>query len=131
MTNIRRTYLFRLALLILVGLSSHGVAARAVDLVVLHVNDSHGDLYPHFLPDSTEAGGIARAATLIKAIRSRNPGRVMLLHGGDIFSRGEPVTIRTGGGANLRLMEQIGFDVTDQTAPSPRPYGLTLKPSAH
>jgi 5'-nucleotidase / UDP-sugar diphosphatase len=86
-------------------------ARKTVDLVVLHVNDSHGALHPHLLPDSTEAGGIARAATLIKSIRSQNPGRVLVLHGGDVFSRGEPLTIHTGGRANLKMMERTGFDV--------------------
>ena len=86
-------------------------ARKTVDLVVLHVNDTHGELHPHLMPDSTEAGGIARAATLIKSIKSQNPGRVLVLHGGDIFSRGEPLTIHTGGRANLKMMAQMGFDV--------------------
>ena len=85
--------------------------ARSVDIVVLHVNDTHGALRPHLLPDSTEAGGIARAATLIATVRQRHPGRVLVLHSGDIFSKGDAITTRTGGGANLQMMERMGFDV--------------------
>ena len=71
-------------------------ASDAVELVVLHINDTHGKLSPYNL-GGHNIGGIGRLSTLVKQIRAENPGRVLLLHAGDIFSRGEPGVIYTGG----------------------------------
>lgn len=85
-------------------------ADDTVDLVVLHINDTHGRFSP-YESEGREVGGIARFATLVKKIRYENPGKVLLLHAGDIFSRGEPPVIYSGGEANVRAFEKIGFDV--------------------
>ena len=84
-------------------------ASDTVDLVVLHINDTHGKLSPYNL-GGYKVGGIGRLSTLVKQIRAENPGRVLLLHAGDIFSRGEPVVIYTGGYVNLLAFEKMGFD---------------------
>ena len=84
-------------------------ASDTVDLVVLHINDTHGKLSPYSL-GGYKVGGIGRLSTLVKQIRAENPGRVLLLHAGDIFSRGEPVVIYTGGYVNLLAFEKMGFD---------------------
>ncbi len=80
-----------------------------LDLVVLHINDTHGNLSPYNW-EGRSTGGIGRLSTLVKQIRAENPGRVLLLHAGDIFSRGEPVVIYTGGYVNLLAFEKMGFD---------------------
>ncbi len=78
-------------------------------LVILHVNDTHGHLAPHKVKGRS-VGGIARAAGLVKQIRSKNPGRVLLVHAGDVFSRGDAVTNRYRGQANIDLMNRMGYD---------------------
>lgn len=78
-------------------------------LVILHINDTHGQLSPRTVKNHS-VGGIARLAALVKQIRQENPGRVMLLHAGDVFSRGDTVTNYYGGAANFDLMNRIGFD---------------------
>ena len=84
-------------------------ASDTVDLVVLHINDTHGKLSPYNL-GGHNIGGIGRLSTLVKQVRAENPERVLLLHAGDIFSRGEPVVIYTGGYVNLLAFEKMGFD---------------------
>lgn len=95
---------------------SSPVMAETVDLVILHVNDTHGKLDPQFRTnpatgETAEFGGIGRLATMVKNIRSENAGRTLFLHAGDVFSRGVPVTIRSGGLVNLLAYESIGVDV--------------------
>ncbi len=78
-------------------------------LVILHINDSHGRLAPHKLKGRS-VGGIARLAGLVNQIRGKNPGRVLLLHGGDEFSSGDAVTKHYKGQANIDLMNHMGYD---------------------
>ena len=78
-----------------------------IHLVLVHVNDSHGRLMPREGRD----GDAARGATVIRKVRSENPGRTLVLHAGDVFSGGDPLTVHSGGGANLKAMEMMGFDV--------------------
>ena len=56
--------------------------ASAEELVILHSNDTHSNLFP-FGPQD-EYGGIARISTLIKEMRSKNE-HVLALHAGDMF----------------------------------------------
>lgn len=83
--------------------------AQSEHLVILHINDSHGHLSPHKLKGRL-VGGITRAAGLIEQIRRENPGRVLLVHGGDLFSRGDAVTKGYKGRANIDLMNRMGYD---------------------
>ena len=78
-------------------------------LVILHINDTHGHLEPHKVKERS-VGGVARLAGLIKQIRRENPGRVLLVHGGDVFSRGDAVTRHYKGRANIDLMNRMGYD---------------------
>lgn len=84
-------------------------AGEREHLVLLHVNDTHGRLLPHRVKDQN-VGGIARLAALVKHIRKENPGRVLLLHGGDAFSDGDSITQRFKGRGNVALMNRVGFD---------------------
>jgi len=81
-----------------------------VDLVILHINDAHGRLLPFDTQDQKSIGGIARLATLIKKIRNENAGRVLVLHAGDIFSRGDTLTVYYGGEVDLAAMNAMDFD---------------------
>ncbi len=83
--------------------------AQRAHLVILHVNDTHGRLGPHKVKGQS-VGGVARLAGLIKKIRCKNPGQVLLLHAGDAFSRGDRVTNRYKGKANVDLMNRMGYD---------------------
>jgi len=65
---------------------------------------------PSVIKDEGSVGGAARVATLIKEIRVQNPGRTLVLHAGDIFSRGDALTAFYGGQVNLLAMEAMGFD---------------------
>ncbi len=81
-----------------------------VDLVILHVNDTHGRLFPFDTKEAKNIGGIARMATLIKNIREENKGRTLVLHAGDVFSRGGPLTVYYGGEVNMMAMAAIGYN---------------------
>ncbi len=83
--------------------------AETRELVLLHMNDTHGHVTSageHSPPE----GGMARLATEVSRVREEAPGKVLLLHAGDILSRGEPVTVYTAGEANFRLMNRLGYD---------------------
>ncbi len=83
--------------------------AQREHLVILHVNDTHGRLAPHKLKGRS-VGGIARLAGLVKQIRRENPRRVLLVHGGDEFSKGDGITNRYRAQANIDLMNRMGYD---------------------
>ena len=65
--------------LLLAGISTSAIAK---ELVILHTNDTHSNLFP-FGPHD-QYGGIARMSTLIKKLRSENQN-VVALHAGDAF----------------------------------------------
>jgi 5'-nucleotidase len=97
------------AAFLLLGLGD-AASQETVDLVVLHFNDSHGSLAPLLRSDSTPYGGAARAATLIHQISEQNPERVLVLHAGDLFSRGDLVVPFSGGRVNLEILERMSVD---------------------
>ena len=94
----------------LCGPSAVWSTGEKIELVVLHVNDTHGKLEPYDHQAQGQVGGIARLATLVKQTRAENPGRVLFLHAGDILSRGDPTTIYYGGLVNFLAYEQMGVD---------------------
>lgn len=83
------------------------LADEPIHIVILHINDTHGQL----LPDENGNGGLARVATLIKEIRKNNEGRTIVMHAGDEFSRGDNLTTFYSGQVNMLAMQSIGFDV--------------------
>jgi len=99
------------------------LAGQTAKLTLLHTNDTHGRLlpfsYPDLVPkDSVEAqlpvradiGGIARRATLIKAIKKelgRQPVWVVDL--GD-FCDGTPFSTEFRGDADNEAMNAVGYD---------------------
>ena len=84
-------------------------ASQQEHLVILHINDTHGQLSSHMV-NGHSVGGIARLAELVKQVRQENPGRVLLADAGDVFSRGDAVTSYYGGQANFDLMNRVGYD---------------------
>ncbi|MEK6797056.1 MAG: metallophosphoesterase [Spirochaetota bacterium] len=95
--------------LILILLAVSILSGARQKITVLHINDTHGHLEP-FMFNGTNIGGAARIASLIKAIRATNDAPVLLFHTGDTLSRGDAMTLMSGGGANLAVMEKLGFD---------------------
>ena len=98
-----------LAAFVLVLVFTSMAFAAPPDLTILHINDTHGNLLSLGSAEGP-IGGIARLATLIARVRAEQPGRVLLLHAGDIFSRGDPITCHTTAKANFRIMNHLGYD---------------------
>ncbi len=108
-----RAVLFVLPCLALLLSCGCDVQARpeSIHLVIVHVNDTHGHLYPHDHDGEWDVGGAARMATLIQEIRNENPDNTLVLHAGDIFSRGGPLTVYYGGRVDMLAMDAMGFEV--------------------
>jgi 5'-nucleotidase len=85
--------------------------AQAATITLLHVNDTHSHLDAwgpkdrHF--DGT-IGGMAKAASIIAAVRAHEPN-VLLLHAGDVF-HGDLFFNAYFGVPEFQLMRQLGFD---------------------
>lgn len=77
-----------------------------VDLVILHLNDSHGRL----TTPSETSYPVSRIARYVKATRKRYPGGVLFLHAGDELSRGNALTRATKGRASFELFDRMGLD---------------------
>jgi 2',3'-cyclic-nucleotide 2'-phosphodiesterase (5'-nucleotidase family) len=111
--NLNRALIIVLPVVALILAGGCDVQARpeSVHLVILHVNDTHGHLYAHDFEKQWNVGGAARMATVIKGIRNENPERTLVLHAGDIFSRGGPLTVYYGGKVDMLSLDAMGFDV--------------------
>lgn len=111
-TVIRRTIslLLLLSLVLPLLLSLPVSAKEETNATILFTHDLHS----HFLPtptDDGEEGGYARLYTLIKQQKELNPNAI-LVDGGD-FSMGSLFqTAYASSATELRLMGEMGFDVT-------------------
>jgi 2',3'-cyclic-nucleotide 2'-phosphodiesterase (5'-nucleotidase family) len=67
-------------------------SSPSVDLVVAATTDVHGRLrgWDYFANAADSARGLARAATIVDSVRAANPGRVVLVDGGDLL-QGNPL----------------------------------------
>jgi len=107
----RRLAAYFICFAILIQLvSAWGTELEPLHLVILHVNDTHGRLCPYDTAEAKDIGGIARMATRVKGIRGENEGRTLVLHAGDVLSRGDSLTVYYGGEVNMLAMEAIGYD---------------------
>ncbi len=88
-----------------------GGALLPVKVAILHVNDSHGQLGGLRVGDRN-VGGVARLATAVGKVREESDAeRVFLIHCGDEFSRGDALTTRSAGAANIALMNHLRYDL--------------------
>jgi sulfur-oxidizing protein SoxB len=85
-------------------------------ITLLQMNDSHGYLEPHqelfYAPGRAEyrtAGGYARIAALLDAVRDARPGRVLAFDCGDTIHGTYPA-VQSKGEALVPVLNAIGFD---------------------
>ena len=66
--------------------------AESVDLIVASTTDVHGRVtaWDYYANKSETIRGLTRAATIVDSVRAANPGRVILLDGGDLL-QGNPL----------------------------------------
>ncbi len=85
---------------------------RGTRLVILHTNDTHSriDPFPDDAGRNAGLGGAARRASLVKQVRAEHE-HVLLLDSGDIF-QGTPYFNLFGGEVEMRVMSQMGYDVS-------------------
>ena len=72
-------------------------------LTLLSMNDIHGHIYPE-----DGAGGLAKAATVIEAIRGENPGNTLLFEIGDVNEG--PLFFYFHGHAEMRGLSLLATD---------------------
>jgi 2',3'-cyclic-nucleotide 2'-phosphodiesterase (5'-nucleotidase family) len=86
-------------------------ADSAVALTFLHVNDVHGQTQPR-LWNGKSVGGYSRLSTAVDRIRSSalDANRVLLVHAGDELSRGDELTMKSLGAANIYLLNFLRLD---------------------
>lgn len=95
---------------------------RWARVVILHTNDTHGNLLPFSYPEqiSPEAqeaklpfkqniGGAARRATLVQQLRQEMPGQTLFVDCGD-FMDGTPFSLRYKGSADVAVMNACGYE---------------------
>ncbi len=85
--------------------------ARPAMITLLHVNDTHSHLDAWGPKDrhlEGTVGGMAKAASVIAAVRASEPN-VLLLHAGDVF-HGDLFFNQYFGVPELQLMKELGFD---------------------
>lgn len=105
-------------------LASNGAAAATGDsatqdeftVTLLQIGDLHGQMKPHtdlFIEDGElvfrEVGGLAHIKTLVDQERAANPGRTILLDGGDLY-QGDGYSARTRGDAMIEPIRLLGYD---------------------
>ncbi|MFC1742888.1 bifunctional metallophosphatase/5'-nucleotidase [Candidatus Riflebacteria bacterium] len=86
------------------------VPVFAQEIVIFHINDSHGHFAP-IIKDKKSIYGLARMAAELKSLRKKKPGRVLFIHAGDSFSRADPVGIYSKGAFNIQIYNRLGLDV--------------------
>ena len=101
-------------ILLLCGLSilvSSGMTMAEDRLVILHINDMHGQLLPR-KGSSGSSGGFAGLEQIITEARQEaGADHLLLLDAGDWF-QGTPEGADDGGLNIIRAMEVLGFDAT-------------------
>jgi 5'-nucleotidase / UDP-sugar diphosphatase len=97
--------------IIIIGLFTFALQAQTFRITIVYTNDSHSYLTasgPRNDNLQASIGGIAKAATIIKQIRSSEKN-VVTLHAGD-FSMGDMMFNSYFGVPELKLMKDLGFD---------------------
>lgn len=86
-----------------------------VTLVVLHTNDTHGQILSFTLPlakarDGATSNSAESVAALVRKIRVENGRRTLLLDAGDVLSRGGSAIAADGGLGAFEIMNAMGYD---------------------
>lgn len=91
--------------------------ADARKITLLYTTDIHGQLLPHdeFFwenerPVYKKRGGLAHLKTMIEHYRKQNPGRTILIDGGDYF-HGSAVASLTQGEALIPIFNHLEYDL--------------------
>ncbi len=93
------------------GASNTTTAPTTAVVDLLHIADSHGRTRPYQHKGET-VGGYARLASAVRAHRAASRAdRVFLVHAGDVLSRGDKLTRKTLGAANVALLNHLRFDL--------------------
>lgn len=86
-------------------------------ITILYTTDIHGQLLPHdeFFwenekPVYRKRGGLAHLKTMIEHFRKQEPGRTLLVDGGDYF-HGSAVASLTEGEALIPIFNHLGYDL--------------------
>lgn len=95
---------------------------RWARVVILHTNDTHGNLLPFSYPENisldtqeaklafkSDIGGVARRATLLQQLRQELPGQTLTVDCGD-FMDGTPFSLRYKGSADVAVMNACGYE---------------------
>ena len=92
-------------------------AGRVQHITILQTSDIHAQLdvhdeffYENGRPVFKRRGGFATLRTMLTALRKQNPGRTLLVDGGDCF-QGSAVAALSKGAAIVPLMNLIGYDL--------------------
>lgn len=84
-----------------------GSSPALKEIVFLHINDTHGKTQ-----GTGASGGYGRLSTLVDECRAKSRAeRVFLVDCGDVISRGDALTRRTLGQANVKIMNYLKFDL--------------------
>ena len=110
----RRSCLIALLCILLLFCPSSLLAEQqsAVDLTILHINDTHGHILPYMETNKGgmgRAGGAAYLAKMIQEERVQNPDGTLLLSAGDMF-QGTPVSNLFKGQPVVDVMNYLKFD---------------------
>lgn len=114
-----RGFLIRVAITIATVVQNSFAQDTAKALTIIHTNDLQSRLLgyapnraytPLTLNDDSTIGGIARVATVIKALKQKSPETTLVIDGGDVLMGTLFHTIAREESPELRLLSAIGYD---------------------
>lgn len=118
-TFFNKKYIFLVVFFSILYFSPTLSQTRGKTISIIHTNDLQSrllgfapntDFTPLTINDDETVGGIARVANVIRNRRALAPERTLVLDGGDWMMGTLFQTISTFEGAELRLMQAIGYD---------------------
>ena len=109
--------------LLLASLFCAAQAAEPVHISLIAINDFHGNIQPPagsvLMPDAANAsgtrvaaGGAAYLSTLVQQLKSRNPGRTLVVGAGDLVGATPLASGLFHDEPTIEVLNQIGLDVS-------------------